>query len=591
MRNPAHVLLPVTNLESSTMLTNPLLLSSLILTTLTTLTSSQHVPTYSNPSVPTGTPIPGVYTGPLRPQIHFSPPTGFMNDPNGLFLDARGIYHLYYQYNPTGLAAGNQHWGHATSADLYRWTNQPIALFPPEQRVYVFSGSCVVDADNTSGFFPGRTDGVVAVFTLARYGADGSAGPQTQGVAYSLDGGYSFEYYDGNPVIGGESSQFRDPKVFWHEGTGRWVAVIAFAQEFVVGIFTSPDLKEWTHASNFTKHGLLGAQYECPNLVQMPVRDGVGGQVVEGEEAYVMAVSIQPGAPLGGSATQYFPGRFNGTHFEPFDSATRLTDFGKDNYAAQFFSGLEGRDAVSIGWASNWQYAQVVPTGEEGWRSAMGLPRRSYLTNATRIGMVLVDELVDVSPVLDGMLQKETWEGNGSTVVDYKSVGSGAVYIDVNVTGLDGAKITGDSIFTLSFSSPVSGETLRSGFYFGGDQPFFVDRGLIRGFDNVFFTDKFSTADVWNATTGSWRFQGVIDRSIYEVFVDSGVHAGTFLFYPTSPLTVLSLGTGGMPVGVNISVAVWGLKSTWEAYEDADGVVAGNVTKRGYEAYFGGQKV
>lgn len=557
------------------------------------LTSAQTaVTTYINPSVPTGTPVPGIYTGALRPQVHYSPPKGFMNDPNGMFVDADGVWHLYYQYNPTGTTAGNQHWGHATSTDLYHWINQPIALFPPEERVYVFSGSAVVDAGNTSGFFPNQTNGVVAMFTLARYEADGTAGPQTQALAYSRDGGYSFEYYAENPVIDSASSQFRDPKVFWHEATRRWVAVIAFAQEFVVGIYTSADLKGWTHASNFSRHGLLGTQYECPNLVQIPVRDSVGGALVQGEDAYVMAISVQPGAPLGGSATQYFPGRFNGTHFVPLDSATRLTDFAKDNYAAQYFSGLDGtQDAVNIGWASNWQYAQTVPTGQnEGWRSVMTLPRRNYLTNATRIGWVMVDELVDPTPVLESALKTVAWEGNGSVAIDYSGVESNAIYIDLNVTGLDASKTTGSSTLNISFSSPVSGEILRSGFYFGGDQPFFIDRGLVRAFDNVFFTDKFSIADVWNATAGTWRFQGVADRSIYEAFVDGGIHAGTVLFYPTEPLTLLSLGTADLPPGVKVSVAVWSLKSAWAPYEDGNGTVVGNITtkaeRRDYKAKF-----
>ncbi|KAB5578833.1 glycosyl hydrolase [Coniochaeta sp. 2T2.1] len=570
------------------MLTSTILLGA----SLAGLTVAQSVSTYVNPSVPTGVPVPGIYTGPLRPQIHFSPPKGFMNDPNGMFLDAEGVYHLYYQYNPTGLRAGNQHWGHATSTDLYHWLNQPIALFPPEKSVYVFSGSCVVDANNTSGFFPNQTNGVVAIFTLARYLEDGSAGPQEQAIAYSLDGGYSFEYYDDNPVIASTSSQFRDPKVIWHAPSSKWVAVIAYAQEFVVGIFTSPDLKSWTHASNFSHHGLLGTQYECPNLAPIPVHSHIGGDPLPDYEAYVLTISVQPGAPLGGSATQYFPGTFNGTHFEPYDAATRLTDFGKDNYAAQFFYESTQKEAISVGWASNWQYTQDVPTGEkEGWRSAMTLARRNYLANATRVGWVMVDELVDISPVLGERLESKEWEGNGSVLVDYRAVESGAVYVDVNVTGLNASQITGSSLFTLSFSSPETGETVRSGYYPGGDQPFFVDRGLVRGFDNVFFTDKFSTANVWNTTSGSWRFQGVLDRSVYEVFVDSGVHAGTFLFYPTQPLTTLSLGTKGMPTGVNVSVAVWGLESAWARYEDVNGTVRGNVTsgngKRDvYEAEF-----
>ncbi|PSR84252.1 glycosyl hydrolase [Coniella lustricola] len=538
--------------------------------------TAQNVTPYVNPAVPTGTPVPGNYTGGLRPQVHFSPPQHFMNDPNGMFVDANNTWHLYYQYNPTGVVAGNQHWGHATSQDLYHWENQPIALFPPEKNVFVFSGSAVVDVNNTSGFFPDQDNGVVAITTLARYYDDGSAGPQTQGLAYSLDGGYTFEYYDGNPVIDSSSSQFRDPKVIWYED--HWVMVIAFAQEFVVGIYTSPNLINWTHASNFSHHGLLGAQYECPNMVKLPIRDSVGGAVVD--EAYVIAVSVQPGAPLGGSITQYFPGTFNGTHFETFDSATRLTDFAKDNYAAQYFYGTpDGSNAINMGWASNWQYAQTVPTGNlEGWRSAMTLPRENYLTNATRIGWIMANELVDITPVLDTPLNTTTFEGNGSIAVDYSSVSSGTLYIEANVTGLNASTVTSASTLNISFTSPSSGETIRSGYYFGGDQPYFIDRGLVRGFDNIFFTDKFSTADVWNATSGSWRVQAVIDRSILEIFLEGGVHAATTLFFPKEPLTIMSLATAGLPAGVEVSVAVWSVQSAWAEYENEQGTVLGNVT-------------
>ncbi|KAI0115572.1 glycosyl hydrolase, partial [Nemania sp. FL0031] len=533
--------------------------------------------TYVNPAVPTGTPIPGNYTGPLRPQVHFSPPQHFMNDPNGMFVDANGTWHLYYQYNPTGVVAGNQHWGHATSKDLYHWVNQPIALFPPEERVYAFSGSAVVDVNNTSGFFPDQDNGVVAMVTLARYYEDGTGGPQTQNLAYSRDGGYTFEYYEGNPVIDSTSSQFRDPKVLWYND--RWVVAVAYAQEFAIGLFTSPDLKTWIWASNFTNHGLLGAQYECPNLVEMPVRDASGAVV---DKKFVMAISVQPGAPLGGSITQYFIGDFNGTHFEPVDSATRLTDFAKDNYAGQFFSGIPGdQNQVNMGWASNWQYAQQVPTGNlEGWRSAMTVPRVNYLTQAPRIGTVMVDEIYDLSSVLDKQLKKSTIE-SGVVAVDYSRVESGALYIEVNVTNINTTLLDSYSTLNISFTSRKSGEVLQSGFYFSGDTPFFLNRGGIKGFDNIFFTDKFSTADVY--TTGpstelaSWSMKAIIDRSIYEVFVDRGIHAGTTVFYPKQPLTSLNL-TSSLPAGARVSVDIWSLKSAWAAYENGQGTVVGNTT-------------
>jgi beta-fructofuranosidase len=537
---------------------------------------AQHATTFVNPAVPTGQPIPGNYSGGLRPQVHYSPPQGFMNDPNGMFVDANGTYHLYYQYNPTGLGAGNQHWGHATSRDLYHWENQQIALFPPEESVFVFSGSAVVDVNNTSGFFPDQSNGVVAFFTLARYYPN-AAGPQTQNIAYSHDGGYTFQLYDGNPVIDSTSTHFRDPKVIWYGD--HWVAVIAYSQEFAVGIFTSPDLKEWTFASNFSYHGLLGTQYECPNLVKLPVRDS-GGAVTG--EAYVMTVSVQPGAPLGGSITEYFPGDFNGTHFIPYDSATRLTDFAKDNYAAQYFYGVpDGEDAISIGWASNWQYAQQVPTGNlEGWRSAMTAPRANYLQKAARIGQTMINKLIDPTPVLDERLEAKTF-GNSSLTLDFSHIASNALYIEANVTGLNTSLVGGGTTLNLTFSSPSSGESLRSGFFFSGDNPFWVDRGLIRGFDNIFFTDKFSAANIPNTDDNglaSWRMQALFDRSICEWFADGGVQAATVLFYPTQPLTTVSLGSRALPPGATVSVAVWSLKSAWVPYANEQGTVLGNVS-------------
>jgi len=158
-----------------------------------------------------------------------------MNDPNGMFVDAQGLWHLYYQYNPTAPVAGNQHWGHVTSPDLYHWENQKIALWPPSNTTFVYSGSAVVDVNNTSGFFPDQDNGVVAIYTIAAFTT--TAGVQTQNIAYSRDGGYTFETYADNPVIDINSTQFRDPKVLWHVPTEKWVMVVSYASEFTIGIY------------------------------------------------------------------------------------------------------------------------------------------------------------------------------------------------------------------------------------------------------------------------------------------------------------------------------------------------------------------
>lgn len=470
--------------------------------------------------------------------------------------------------NPTATVAGNQHWGHATSRDLYTWENQKIAIFA-QPEAQIFSGSIVIDVNNTSGFFPNQKNGVVAIYTL------NTAASQTQEIAYSVDGGYTFQNYTGNPVLALDppSTQFRDPKVIGYDGT--WVMVLAYAQEFVVGIFTSPDLKNWTHASNFSHHGLLGLQYECPNLVKMPVEGS-------NESMWVLAVSINPGAPVGGSITQYFPGSFNGTHFEAIDAAARIADFGKDSYAGQFFYGIpEDEEQVFIAWSSNWQYAQQVPTGElEGWRSAMGVPRRTHLANVTRTGITMIQQPYNLEPIYDSPLAVNSSLGNGSVLLDYSSLSSGAIYFQANFSsipnGSNGSYSQGTVNFT--FSSSYTHESVSGGFFFGGDNPFWMSRQKVLGFGdtNPFFTDKFSVGNPVNPN-GTFTLEGIIDRSILEVFLDGGRNSGTMTFYPQGMLDTMVLSTAGLNEGVEVSVAVWGLQSTW-ANVATDGMVLGNIT-------------
>ena len=474
--------------------------------------------------------------------------------------------------------AGNQHWGHATSRDLYHWTNQAIAIYPRAEGEGIFSGSAVVDANNTSGFFPNQTNGVVAIYTL------NTARAQQQEIAYSVDGGFTFTKYAGNPVIPSNSTQFRDPKVIWHAETQTWVMVVSYAQEFTIGIFTSSNLKRWTHASNFTHHGLLGLQFECPNMVEMPFRPSPYSLSASTSSIptsmYLLAISINPGAPLGGSITQYFPGTFNGTHFTAVDSTARIADFGKDNYAGQWFYGIPSTEPqVSIGWASNWEYAEEVPTGQlEGWRSSMSLPRRNHLTNITRLGWDLVSEPYDLGPVLGDVLALNTSLGNGSVLVDYSSVSSGALYLDVNISSIpsDGSA-TGT--LNITFLSSVSGESHRAGYFLGGDAPIYINRGGIAGFaENPFFTDRFSTPVLLDSAVNATRIEGVIDRSIFEFFLNGGEKSATTTFFPEQPLDTLVVAARGVNEGVGVSVKIVALESAWAKVENATGVVVGNAT-------------
>jgi len=303
--------------------------------------------------------------------------------------------------------------------------------------------------------------------------------------------------------------------------------------------------------------------------------------VLGGQTMWLLAISINPGAPLGGSITEYFPGDFNGTHFTAVDGAARIADFGKDSYAGQFFYGLpESDDPVFIAWSSNWQYSQQVPTGErEGWRSAMGVPRRSYLVkNATRTGWTLISAPYDLTPILDTQLATNSSLGNGTILVDYASIDSKAIYFQVNVTQIPNGTFSRGTL-NFTFSSSSTRESVSGGFYFGGDNPFWLSRRNILGFGetNPFFTDKFSVGNPINSD-GTFSLDGIIDRSILEVFLDGGRNSATATFYPEGVLDTMELRTGGLNENVTVSVAIWGLRSTWAAQASADGIVHGNVT-------------
>lgn len=412
---------------------------------------------------------------------------------------------------------------------------------------------------------------MVAIYTL------NTPERQTQEIAYSYDNGYSFIKYAGNPVIGSNSTQFRDPKVIWHEPTQRWVMVVAYPVDFEVGIFSSPNLTTWTAESNFSHYGITGLQYECPNLVELPVVGGGGESGTLPDTLWVMQISINPGAPLGGSITEYFPGNFNGTHFEALDSTTKLTDFAKDNYAGQFFYNIpSGQDQVSINWASNWQYTNVVPTGQEGFRSSMSVPRGHYIADLERVGLSMISYPYNISSVIDTELASNSSLGNGTLVADYSGVESGAVYFEANITGLtDASSLSGTLNFTLM--SSATGETVSGGtFLSSGDV--WLDRGHTEGLvSNPFFNGKFSQTRLYDGN-GSWNISVIVDRSIIELFLNGGQLGATSVFFPTQPLDLLILRVAGLNENASASVGVWSLRAAWLDQADANGTVLGNLT-------------
>ncbi len=308
-----------------------------------------------------------VFTEEYRPQFHFTPKEKWMNDPNGLVYN-EGIYHLFYQYYPDDIVWGPMHWGHATSKDMVHWEHKPIALYPDELGL-IFSGSAVVDKNNTSGFGVDGKMPLVAIYTyhLMEGEQSGRDDFQTQGIAYSLDNGDTWTKYEGNPVIGNDGIRdFRDPKVFWHDESDAWILVLVAGDH--AKFYKSKDLKDWEYLSDFGKYqGAHGGVWECPDLFELQV-DG------EEESKWVLIISINPGAPNGGSGTQYFIGDFDGKRFVSDQKEAKWLDYGTDNYAGVTYNNVPNGDRIFIGWMSNWDYARDTPTKE--WRSAMTLPRK-----------------------------------------------------------------------------------------------------------------------------------------------------------------------------------------------------------------------
>jgi fructan beta-fructosidase len=303
-----------------------------------------------------------------RPLFHFAPPRGWMNDPNGLvFRD--GEFHLFYQFNPFGTRWQNMSWGHAVSCDLVRWEDLGVAL-PQQDGIMIFSGSAAVDERNTSGLGTAGRGPIVAAYT----GHHVSGGRQTQNIAFSNDDGRTWTKYAKNPVIDIGSTGFRDPKIFWHAPSGKWVMLVSLADERKVRFYGSADLRHWNHLSDF---GPAGAphkpNWECPDLFPVPIEGSPGGQ-----SKWVLHVGLGGGAVAGGSGGEYFVGDFDGTTFRSDDrlDTVRWTDYGNDFYAAVSWNNVPASDGrrLWIGWMTDLRYAGDLPTGRD-WRGMMSVPR------------------------------------------------------------------------------------------------------------------------------------------------------------------------------------------------------------------------
>jgi fructan beta-fructosidase len=485
------------------------------------------------------------YSEPFRPQFHFTPESGWMNDPNGMVY-YQGEYHLFYQYTPDEIETfGLKYWGHAISKDLVHWEHLPVAL-SPDSLGQIWSGSVVVDRENTSGLQSGDEPVMVAIFT--HY----DEGRQHQSIAYSSDYGRTWTKYENNPVIPSPGlPDFRDPKVFWYQDTNRWVMVLAAGDR--VRLYTSPNLIDWRLASEFGQlEGAHAGVWECPDLFPLKLDDDPA------QEIWALLVSVGSGAPSGGSGTQYFLGSFDGEVFSNQYPAGQIhwLDYGKDNYAGVTFYGVpeEANRRIFIGWMSNWTYAYKLPT--RPWRGNMTLPRVLNLVSGEdgrlHLTATPVPELKSLRTEHIQVSQASPPGSESFTVL--KDVQAGRMEIITEIEMGTASQVG------LSLTSAENDQVLVG--YDAKAQKLFIDRNASGQVDFDPSFGRHCHAAVLHLESNSLRLHIFVDAASIEVFGAAGKVVLTDLIFPKGRLNQVAVYALEGETR-SLCVDAWVLESIW----------------------------
>ena len=498
-----------------------------------------------------------------RPVYHHTPLYGWMNDPNGMVYKD-GEYHLYYQYNPYGSKWGNMHWGHSVSRDLIHWQHLDPAI-ARDTLGHIFSGSTVVDKDNTAGY---GKDALIALYTSAsdKYG-------QIQCMAYSTDNGRTYTKYEHNPILTPFDGlkDFRDPKVFWYEPDKKWIMIVSADKN--MRFYSSTDLKEWTYLSQFGEgYGAQPNQFECPDFVQLPV-DGSKDNM-----KWVMIVNINPGCMFGGSATEYFVGTFDGKAFkcDTKPQVTKWLDYGKDHYAAVCISNTGDR-TIALPWMSNWQYANITPIKQ--YRGANGLPRELTLYTKDGQTYVAANVVPEAKALRKDSRAVEGFSLNGEHRIDNLTDGTDcAVELEMDITpgsaqtvGFDLLNEKGEKVKIyldmkagrLVMDRTESGITQLDGPNKGNYDVHVKEtddhrKSLSVNYQNDFALGTWAPLALCNGKT--YHLDIFVDKCSVEIFVDGGRIAMTNLVFPTRPYDGLRFySEGGQATVNNLTIHSLGL--------------------------------
>lgn len=466
------------------------------------------------------------YDEKYRPQYHFSPQKGWIGDPDGLVYYKKQ-YHLFW-------------WGHAVSDDLVHWKEMPYPMQGGDGSFHYFSGSVVVDKNNTAGF---GDSAMVAVYTMHK----SDAVPESQALSYSNDGSI-FQFYDKNPVLDIGSNSFRDPQVFWHSTTHRWIMAAARPHKHQASFYASPDLKKWEHLSDFGPAGSYGNDWEVPDLFQLPLDGNTKNK------KWVLSIGEGP------NKMQYFIGHFDGNSFTADDPNQPVlwADYGTDFYAARTWRNVD--DSTSerttwLGWMGNWSYAGVVPTKwGKGFES---VPRDIALTSFKQ-GIRLVQKPVAELQMLrkDSLILSSKKIRGTQTITAFKPKRN--VYELLLTLDCKKSATTGINLLVGEGRKLVIG-------YDAITQSLFIDRTNCTDFrsDSVFnkkFPTKIEAPLVLKK--GMLKLHILVDQSSVELFANDGEITMSATTFPGEGQTGLQLFSDGNAILTNLKA--WELSSIWK---------------------------
>lgn len=455
-----------------------------------------------------------------RPAYHFSPPANWTNDPNGL-LFLNGEFNLYYQHNPFENKWGHMSWGHATSTDLINWKNLPVAIpeiVTADTTTFIYSGSAVVDKDNTSGFGLNGKPPIVAIFTADQP----KQHKESQYIAYSNDNGLSYRQYAHNPVIDLGKHDFRDPNVFWSDQAHKWIMTVSLVDEHKIRIYGSPDLKDWTKLSDFGPEGYTRNGWECPSLIPL---------VVDGNAASIKWVLFVSSGGAHGPLMQYFVGDFDGTTFKNAnpDDKVLTVDYGDAFYAAIAWRDAPGNKKILLGWLQNGR-KETFP-----WKGQMSIPHDLSIST-TADGLRLVQR---PTALISGSLKKLSGgrvlvRENGSLdgEVPLSTAGrfnTNSVWIDATIK----LKTAGKAGFVLARKKGTNQQVVVG--YDTDAGELYIDCAGSESANKD--AGNLVLKAPMEAVNGTIRIQILLDKSSLEVFGNDGERVISTMIYPAENAT------------------------------------------------------